>query len=87
MAAALVPLLGACSRDKTSVTFEPRKILAGPTPKNGGSHILTFGDDGITFLLDGAPFQIRSGEMHPARIPREYWRHRIQMAKIGRAHV
>ena len=33
------------------------------------------------FLLDGKPFQIISGEMHPARIPREYWRHRIQMAK------
>lgn len=81
MAAALVPLLGACGRNKTSVTFEPRQILASPTPKNGGSHTLTFGDDGITFLLDGTPFQIRSGEMHPARIPREYWRHRIQMAK------
>ena len=33
------------------------------------------------FLLDGAPFQIRSGEMHPARIPAEYWPHRIRMAK------
>ncbi|HWB26438.1 MAG TPA: beta-galactosidase family protein [Chitinophagaceae bacterium] len=33
------------------------------------------------FLLDGKPFQIISGEMHPARIPREYWRNRIQMAK------
>ncbi|MFC3654021.1 beta-galactosidase [Dyella humi] len=33
------------------------------------------------FLLDGAPFQIRSGEMHPARIPAEYWEHRIRMAK------
>lgn len=33
------------------------------------------------FLLDGKPFQIISGEMHPARIPREYWKHRIQMAK------
>ncbi len=33
------------------------------------------------FLLDGKPYQIISGEMHPARIPREYWRHRIQMAK------
>lgn len=33
------------------------------------------------FLLDGKPFQIISGEMHPARIPHEYWRHRIQMAK------
>lgn len=33
------------------------------------------------FLLDGKPLQIISGEMHPARIPHEYWRHRIQMAK------
>jgi beta-galactosidase len=33
------------------------------------------------FLLDGKPFQIIAGEMHFARIPREYWRHRLQMAK------
>ncbi len=33
------------------------------------------------FLLDGRPFQIISGEMHSARIPAEYWRHRIKMAK------
>jgi len=33
------------------------------------------------FMLDGKPFQIISGEMHPARIPYEYWRHRIKMAK------
>ncbi|HMK05540.1 MAG TPA: beta-galactosidase [Ferruginibacter sp.] len=33
------------------------------------------------FLLNGKPFQIISGEMHPARIPREYWRHRIRMTK------
>lgn len=33
------------------------------------------------FLLDGKPYQIISGEMHPARIPREYWRQRIQMTK------
>lgn len=33
------------------------------------------------FLLDGKPFQLISGEMHPARIPRAYWRQRIQMAK------
>lgn len=33
------------------------------------------------FLLDGKPFQIISGEIHPGRVPAEYWRHRIQMAK------
>ncbi len=33
------------------------------------------------FLLDGAPFRIFSGEMHYFRIPREYWRHRLQCAR------
>lgn len=33
------------------------------------------------FLLDGKPFQIISGEMHFARIPRECWRDRLHMAK------
>ena len=33
------------------------------------------------FLLDEKPFQIISGEIHPARIPAEYWRHRIKMIK------
>ncbi|MHB8839809.1 MAG: beta-galactosidase [Gemmatimonadaceae bacterium] len=42
-------------------------------------HTFTFSP--TDFLLDGKPYQIRSGEMHPARIPAEYWRHRIQMAK------
>jgi len=33
------------------------------------------------FLLNGKPFQIISGEMHYARIPRAYWRDRLRMAK------
>ena len=33
------------------------------------------------FLLDGQRFQIRCGEIHAARVPREYWRHRLQMVK------
>jgi len=33
------------------------------------------------FLLDGKPIQIISGEIHPGRVPEEYWRHRIRMAK------
>ncbi|CAB3782304.1 Beta-galactosidase [Paraburkholderia ultramafica] len=41
----------------------------------------SFSQDGESFLLDGEPFQIRSGEMHPARIPAEYWQHRILMAR------
>ena len=44
-----------------------------------GNHSFTLSKD--AFLLDGKPFQIISGEMHPARVPREYWKHRIQMIK------
>ncbi len=44
-----------------------------------GRHSFTLGQH--DFLLDGKPFQIISGEMHPARIPAEYWRQRIRMAK------
>ncbi|WP_206995293.1 glycoside hydrolase family 35 protein [Trinickia mobilis] len=46
-----------------------------------GPRIFSFAQHENHFLLDGKPFQIRSGELHPARIPAEYWRHRIQMAK------
>lgn len=41
----------------------------------------SFRFDKIRFLLDGKPFRIISGEIHPARVPAEYWRHRIRMAK------
>lgn len=41
----------------------------------------SFAISGNNFLLDGKPFQIISGEMHFSRIPREYWRSRLRMAK------
>lgn len=33
------------------------------------------------FLLDGKPVVLRCGEIHYPRIPRPYWRHRLQMLK------
>ncbi|MGH7533852.1 MAG: beta-galactosidase, partial [Gemmatimonadales bacterium] len=33
------------------------------------------------FLLDKKPIQLLSGEIHYARIPREYWANRLAMAK------
>src|ERR1700760_5196204 len=41
----------------------------------------TFAMDDKSFLLDGKPFQMISGEMHYPRIPREAWRARMKMAK------
>ena len=34
-----------------------------------------------SFLIDGKETVLRSGELHFDRIPLEYWRHRLQMAK------
>ena len=36
---------------------------------------------GDQFLLDGKPFKVLSGELHYARIPREYWHARLKMAR------
>ncbi len=51
-------------------------------PQAGKAAEFAFGGDGgREFLLDGKPFQIRSGEIHPQRVPRTHWRHRIRAAK------
>lgn len=42
-------------------------------------HTFAIGTD--DFLLDGQRFQIRCGEIHAPRVPKEYWRHRLQMAR------
>ncbi len=42
-------------------------------------HSFKIGRD--AFLLDNKPFQIRCGELHFTRIPKEYWRQRLQMTK------
>src|SRR3954470_12970147 len=42
-------------------------------------HTFALGD--TTFLLDGKPLQIISGEMHYTRVPREVWRQKMKMAK------
>jgi beta-galactosidase len=55
-----------------------RKAMAYAWMNPPGGRFVVEGDH---FLLDGKPFQVIAGEMHYARIPREYWQHRIQMAK------
>ena len=66
----LVTLLAFTAMSVSAAAQPPR-----PLPR----HTFTLGPS--DFLLDGKRFQIISGEMHPARIPPEYWRHRIRMAK------
>jgi beta-galactosidase len=42
---------------------------------------MTFQIGTADFLLNNKPILIRCGEMHFARIPREYWQHRLRMAR------
>jgi beta-galactosidase len=53
----------------------PALATAGPVARH------TFALGAAEFLLDGVPFQLIGCELHPARIPAEYWTHRIRMAK------
>ncbi|HEV2320317.1 MAG TPA: beta-galactosidase family protein [Verrucomicrobiae bacterium] len=54
--------------------------IGAAAPAEGQSgHTFAIGTN--DFLLDGQRFQIRCGEMHAARVPREYWRNRLRMAK------
>ncbi|HEY8962767.1 MAG TPA: beta-galactosidase, partial [Luteolibacter sp.] len=67
------------------VSGSPAEAQTSPVPANPSvtktspRHAFGIGDD--AFLLDGKPFVIRTGEMHFARVPREYWRHRLQSLK------
>ncbi len=66
LTAALLCLGGGC--------FHPPPPPAAPAPH-------TFAIGGDDFLLDGQRLQIRCGEIHAARVPREYWQHRLRLAK------
>lgn len=55
--------------------------FAGFTQKKNETQKITFALGTDDFLLNGKPFQIRAGEIHPNRVPREHWRNRIQQAK------
>ena len=58
------------------------QFLAAQSPQHSFKSLQhSFNVENGQFRLDGQPFQIISGEMHYARIPREYWRSRLQMAK------
>jgi beta-galactosidase len=58
----------------------PQAFASGaPALPDGKPH--TFRVEGGQFTLDGKPFRVISGEMHYPRIPKEYWRARLKMAR------
>jgi beta-galactosidase len=65
-----IALLVACA-----VGFLTRPAAAAV---DSSTHTFAIGD--TDFLLDGQRLQIRCGELHFARIPREYWRDRLHRA-------
>ncbi|HEY3755446.1 MAG TPA: beta-galactosidase family protein [Opitutaceae bacterium] len=53
--------------------------LSAPAAAQTAEHTFAIGTQ--SFELDGKPFVIRCGEIHFARVPREYWRQRLQMCR------
>jgi beta-galactosidase len=67
--------------NKIKITIAAIALLTAITSRSVAQvkHEFSLGD--TSFLLDGKPFQMISGEMHYPRIPREAWRARMKMAK------
>ncbi|MDL2353766.1 MAG: beta-galactosidase [Pseudomonadota bacterium] len=71
-------------------TYLPRRRLiqsaaaivgAGLFPLAGAGAAPRFSIGATDFMLDGKRLQIRCGEIHFARVPREYWLHRLKAIK------
>jgi len=62
------------------IPVSSQRVLASALAPDPLSHH-TFVVSGRQFLMDGKPYQIISGEMHYTRIPRAYWRDRLQKAR------
>lgn len=65
--------------DKPKLRWEDKWSLPAAKSASAPKHTFAIGPN--DFLLDGKPFLIRCGEIHAPRVPPEYWRHRLQMAK------
>lgn len=75
-----LPIISAALTLAAALTL-PSPLRAQTTPPAPAAKIHTFAIGDTDFLLDNARFQIRCGEIHSTRVPKEYWRHRLQMAK------
>jgi beta-galactosidase len=73
---ALTLLLAACSILAAAPRPQAPGSALGSVPAQGSFEV----KDG-QFLLDGRPFQILSGEMHPFRVPEPYWKDRLLKAR------
>jgi beta-galactosidase len=60
-----------------AIAPQNRALAQQSTPPKQGSLVVKDGK----FLMNGRPYQILSGEIHYARVPRAYWRDRLRKAK------
>lgn len=60
-------------------SLSPTSQAADVRSNAGAMHHFAIGE--TDFLLDGKRLQIRCGEIHFARVPREYWLHRLKAIK------
>jgi beta-galactosidase len=63
----------------TALTTAVLTALLSGSAAGAETHTFAVGDS--DFLLDGKPLQIRCGEIHLARVPREYWRNRLKLCR------
>ena len=75
----MAPIIPACKSFGFDVL--PKEPVEREELSRSATSSHTFGFKGGQFLLDEKPFVMMAGELHPARIPVEYWEHRIQMVK------
>lgn len=78
--AASVSAVRAATRSAALVALIAGTVLA-PGCARPAAPAHTFAVANGQFLYDGQPFQIRSGSIHYARVPRDYWRQRLEMAR------
>jgi beta-galactosidase len=71
--------IGPCRFHVLSFVFLLGFVSCLSAQTNRTHHTFSIGEK--DFLLDGSPIQIRCGEIHSDRVPREYWRHRLKMCR------
>ncbi len=76
MAAATMMTLATVAQAGAEAMANAQEPCAGQAAEFGFG-----GEQNREFMLDGKPFQIRAGEMHPQRMPRQHWQQRIRAAK------
>jgi len=73
--------LRSCLRPFAPLALALGAILPLCTVAQAPANAHSFAVAGDHFELDGKPLRVLSGEIHYARVPREYWRQRIRMAR------